>query len=158
MIKLNTPNFLDRYYHAIFFFLVEFEYGNDFSSKAAMEKEGWIFSHNDKNVFIQGGKFCKDLPVTSYCGFMHPGDLMVSYKFSYSGSATLKYGRSFAFGCVQVKKNNVKIASRCSPGSSITTFAFISGDVIQLVEVDRSVINIHFLTLTRGSKWNLQYF
>ena len=138
---------------SIFLYLVE--YVNDFSSIEAMENAGWTFSHKNNNAHIQSrsSTMCQHVPVASYCGYTSPGDLILSYTFSYSGIATLKYGQSWDKGCVLVKKNNLEIDSRCSRGNDKTIFAFSSGDVLKLVDTGQSVINIHSLALHRlGTK------
>ena len=101
---------------------------NDFSSIEAMENAGWAFSDKTNTVHIRlpNPKYCKDVPSTSYCGFTTPGDLILSYTFSYTGMATLKYGHSWIGGCVIVKKNNVEIDSRCSRGVSTTCLLYTS--------------------------------
>ena len=127
-----------------------------------MENAGWTFSDKSDNkvhIRLPNPTFCKDVPSTSYCGFISPGDLMLSYTFSYTGIAKLKYGHSWKSGCVLVKKNNVEIDSRCSRGVSTTTFAFSSGDVLQIIEAPfatgkgQSIMNIHSLELnTAGTR------
>ena len=125
----------------------------NFSSKAAMEHEGWHFEWSDNYVFLSGtklsGTYCKGVPSTSYCGFTHPNDGTISYIFSYSGTATLQYGQSWHKGSVRVMKNDKVIDSMSSAGSSSKTFDFSSGDVLKIEEVN-SVINIHKLTLTHS--------
>ena len=120
-----------------------------------MENNGWVFNLDGPNVFIRGGKFCRDVLSTSYCGFVHPKDLTLSYTFSYSGIATLQYGQSFDSGSVHVKKNNEEIDSRSSRGSSTITFAFSSGDVLHIMELGGSVINIHKHSLEQSGEKKL---
>ena len=132
----------------MFSFLVEDV--NDFSSKEAMESNGWVFNLDGDHVFVRGGKFCRNVLSTSYCGFVHPQDLTLSYTFSYSGTANLQYGQSWDKGSVHVKKNNEEIDSRSSRGSSNTTFAFSLGDVLHIIELGASVINIHKLSLQKS--------
>ena len=118
-----------------------------------MEKEGWVFHWDDVYAFSPGSKYCKGVPSTSYCGFKSPGDGMLSYTFSYFGIATLKYGQSFDTGSVRVKKNNIDINARNFRGSSDVKFTFTPSDVLQILEVGSSVMNIHKLTLEKiGAK------
>ena len=139
-----------------FWFLVENV--NDFSSKEAMERNGWSFMDigggkwSEDSVFSSGDKFCKDVTSASYCGYKYPGDGVVSYTFPYPGTATLMYGQSWDTGSVHVKKNGKEIDSRRTRGSSSVTFDFTSGDILNIVELGNSVINIHQLTLTRSGE------
>ena len=128
------------------------EYLTDFSSKEAMEREGWVFDWDDQYVFSPGAQFCKDVLSTSYCGFSSAGDGMISYTFSYSGTATLQYGQSWDTGSVHIKKNDEEIDSRTTRGSSNVIFDFSSGDVLKILELDVSVINIDKLTLEKRGK------
>ena len=124
----------------------------DFSSKEAMENEGWTFHWNESFVFRTAGKFCKDVPLTSYCGFGYPPiDAQLSYTFSYSGTATLEYGQSWDHGSLQVTKNDVEINSTSKRGSFNTTFSFFACDVLKIIEHDSS-INIHKLTIKKSGK------
>jgi len=127
---------------------------NDFSSVEAMEQGGWTFSWKDSNMFWPDDKYCGDhwyfkytVPSTSYCGFEQPGDGAISYTFTFDGIADLRYGCSWNFGSVHVKKNEEEIDS-INMGESEVTFDFVAGDVLTIYEVDESVINIHSLTLT----------
>ena len=129
----------------------------DFSSKEAMEKEGWIFHGNDGFLFSPPGKWCKDVPLASFCGMATPGDALLSYSFSYSGTATLQYGQSIKAGSVQVMKNDKEIASSSNRGSFNTTFSVSASDVLKIIEHE-SVINIHKLTIKKsGEKQVLIY-
>ena len=113
-----------------------------------MKRNGWSFTWNDGYAFWPNNNdYCKDVPSTSYCGFQYPGDGVVSYTFHYTGTGTLNYGQSWGTGSVQVKKNGNEIDSRQSRGLSSVTFDFTSGDVLKVVELGNSVINIHQLTL-----------
>ena len=129
---------------------------DDFSSKAAMKADGWTFNWNGKRSFVKGrrvrARFCKDLPTSSYCGFRYPGDGLISYTFSNTGTATLEYGQSWRKGYIEVKKNNVVIDSRSTRGTSTITFDYSSGDILAIEELDNSVINIHSLSFTSSSK------
>jgi hypothetical protein len=124
----------------------------DFCSKETMEGVGWVFDWDDQYVFSPGSPFCKNVFSTSYCGFRFPGDGMLSYTFSDSGTATLEYGQSWDEGSVQIKINDKDIDSRTTRGSSTATFNVSSGDVLKIIEFGDSVINIDKLTLeTRES-------
>jgi hypothetical protein len=117
-----------------------------------MIKHGWVFNWNDAYVFLSGdNRYCKSVPSTSYCGFKYPGDGMISYTFSYDGTATLEYGHSSDRGSVHVKKNDVEIDSRDTRGSSTTTFDFFAGDTLTITELG-SVMNIHTLSLQRSNE------
>ena len=121
----------------------------DFTSKAAMENEGWVFGWNDQNVFapVPATTYCIGVPATSYCGFTTPGDLIISYTFQNGGNgvATLKYGQSWDSGYITVSINNVVIDSRNTRGSSEITFEYNVGDTLRIIEIGDSVINIHGL-------------
>ena len=123
---------------------------NDFSSKNAMESNGWAFSWNDKYVFWPVAKYCDGVPSESYCGFMTPGDGVISYTFSASGTGTLKYGQSWHKGSVHVYMNNVELGSRSTRGSSNVMIRYSAGDVLQIKELRASVINIHSLCVSPG--------
>ena len=122
-----------------------------------MEKEGWVFNWNDQYVISPDSTYCQNVPSTSYCGFRYPGDGMISYTFSYSGTATLEYGQSWDTGSVHIMKNDEEIDSRINRGSSSTTFDFSSGDVLQIKELGNSVINIDKLSLRKLGKKELYH-
>jgi len=127
---------------------------SDFSSKSAMMSNGWSFSGAEfgrEFLNTPSAPFCTDVPSTSYCGFMHPSDLTLSYTFATSGNAELDWGQSWDGGSVVVLKNGAQIASRNSRGRETTTFSVSSGDVLEVKEVNVSVINIHGLTVTETS-------
>ena len=113
-----------------------------------METDGWTFNWNGKSgrrFRPDWQKYCEGVPKTSYCGYRSKEDGIISYTFSDSGSATLKYGQSYS-GSVHVKKNNEEIGFLSNRGISSITFKCSSGDVLQIEEI-ASVINIHSLTL-----------
>ena len=86
-----------------------------------MEQGGWSFSWNDGYIFWPGDQFCGDyysVPSTSYCGFQYPGDGEISYTFTSSGTADLRYGQSWYAGSVHVKKNEEELDSRNTIGIS----------------------------------------
>ena len=132
--------------------MLEFEYNSigiisecldDFSSKEAMENNGWVFEWNDQYVFRPGGSFCNNVPTTSYCGFRYPGEGVISYTFPDSGKATLSYGHSWNEGSVHVFMNDEKLESLTSRGTSDLSFSYSAGDKIQIKEYPDSVMNIH---------------
>ena len=129
-------------------FFISVEEISDFSSQEAMESIGLVSDNNFE--FSTDPLFCKDVPSTSYCGYKYPGDGTLSYTFSYSGIATLRYGQSVDQGSVHVKKNDEEIDSISSLGTSIITFAFSPNDVLQIVEMGDSVINIHHVAIKRS--------
>ena len=114
-----------------------------------MEKNGWSFSWDDEHVFKSDQYYCRDVPSTSYCGFKYPGEGTISYTFSDTGKATLRWGQSWDDGSIHIKINNKEIDSRRSRGSSNTTFSFTSGDVLKIVDFNDAVINIHSLMLVK---------
>ena len=116
---------------------------NDFSSKEAMEANGWVFGWNDNYVFRPAGSFCNNVPTTSYCGFRHPGEGVLSYTFPDSGTVTLSYGHSWNSGSVHVYMNDEKLESLTSRGTSDLTISYSAGDKLQIKEHPDSVINIH---------------
>ena len=110
-----------------------------------MESNGWRFEWNDKSVFrFQESIFCNNVPSTSYCGFHHPGNGVVSYNFTNSGIGTLSYGKSFDYGSVHVFLNNKKLGSRSNQGTSALRFTYSTGDILRIKEIG-AVINIHSL-------------
>ena len=113
-----------------------------------MKNQGWVFHWNDSHIYLTGGKYCKDVPSTSYCGFKSNGDGQISYTFWYDGECILEYGQSKDSGSIHIKKNNKEISSSNTRGSSNVTFGFHAGDILTIRE-NRSVINIHRLTLKR---------
>ena len=106
-----------------------------------MKSNGWSFGWTDAYTFWnkeQSGTYCKGVPKTSYCGWRSPGDGIVSFLFTSSGSAALYYGQSWNFGSIQIKLKGKEIAKISSIGSSITTFDFVSDDVLEIVELEGS--------------------
>ena len=126
-----------------------------------MQQGGWSFSWNDGFIFWPGDQFCGDfytVPSTSYCGFQYPGDGEISYTFTSSGTADLRYGQSWYGGSVHVRKNEEEIDSISTMGTSDITFEFSPGDVLTIYELGDSVINIHSLTLTQSGKEKIKTF
>ena len=117
-----------------------------------MIKHGWVFDWNDAYGFLSDdNRYCKNVPSTSYCGFKYPGDGMISYTFSYDGTAILEYGQSSDRGSVHVKNNGAEIDSTNSRGSSTMRFVFFAGDILTIKELG-SVMNIHTLSLQRSNE------
>ena len=122
-----------------------------------MELGGWIFSKDDGSEWTQAeawwrprnDQYCR-VPWTSYCGFAYPGNGMLSYTFTFSGTADFRYGQSWHKGSVHVKKNEEEISSLDNTGSSDVTFDFSAGDVLEIYEIEESVFNIHSLVLTKS--------
>ena len=111
-----------------------------------MESKGWSFSWNDDYVFRPEGDFCDNVPLTSYCGFKaNKAEGVISYTFSYPGTAVLSYGHSWAKGTVRVDLNHQKLGLRRARGTSDIVFNYSAGDILQIMEKDASVINIHYL-------------
>jgi len=130
---------------------------NDFSSKSAMESNGWVFGWNSNHAFLKGGRVCENVPSTSYCGYRYPGVGVVSYTFSASGTGTLIYGHSWRGGSIHVFLNDKEIGSRSTRGRATLSFSFSAGDILQIKEFGESVINIHSLctsSQTQGTSWN----
>ena len=116
-----------------------------------MEQGGWKFSWNYDFIFwrVDNAQFC-DVPSTSFCGGKYPGVGEISYTFTYSGSANVRYGQSHHAGSVHVKKNEEEVDSRNTIGTSDITFDFSAGDVLTIYEIGESVMSIHSLTLTQS--------
>lgn len=109
-----------------------------------MESNGWIFEWNDGSVFRPRGTYCNNVPPKSYCGYRYPGEGVLSYLFTTSGTGTLNYGQSWDRGSVHVFLNNVKLGSRSTRGTSVLNFSYETGDIIRIKET-KSVININSL-------------
>ena len=131
----------------------------DFTSKEAMENEGWVFDWNDQYVFAPGGNYCVDVPSRSYCGFRSPGQGTISYTFQSgeNGVATLLYGQSWDKNSVSVSKNDVVIISRDTRGDSKITFDYSTGDILRITEIGESVINIHGLFKNLNGTYDLHF-
>lgn len=126
--------------------------GTDFSSRAVMEANGWSFDWDDAYDFAPQpwSTYCAGVPSTSYCGFKYPGDGVVSWTFTGSGTATLDFGRSWNGGHVIARLNGVVLATvnmGASPQCQKVTFSHGDGDVLSIAEEGTSVTNIHSLTL-----------
>ena len=145
---------------AIFIIILDIQL-TDFTSKAAMENEGWVFGWNDQNVFapVPATTYCIGVPATSYCGFTSPGDLIISYTFpnGENGVATLGYGQSWDSGYVTVSINNVVIDSRNTRGASEITFDYNAGDILRIIEIGESVINIHGLVMKPKGLYDIHF-
>ena len=119
----------------------------DFTSKEAMEDEGWVFDWDDQYMFLPpGGNYCKDVPSKSYCGFRYPGHGTISFTFrnGENGVATLLYSQTWGENSISVSKNDVVIDSRDTHGDFEITFDYSAGDILRITEIE-SVINIHGL-------------
>ena len=110
-----------------------------------MESKGWVFSWNDKNVFRPDKPHCRDVPLTSYCGWQFPGDGEISYKFSSTGTANLTYGSGPTGGWIRIYLNNKEISSRHPEGTSNVEFDYSEGDVLSIRETHNAIIIIHSL-------------
>ena len=126
-----------------------------------MENEGWVFSWNDQNVFapVTATSYCANVPATSYCGYTYPNELIISYTFrdGENGVATLGYGQSWDSGYVTVSINNVVIDSRNTRGASEITFDYNAGDVLRIIEIGESVINIHGLMMKPKGLYDIYF-
>merc|ERR1712038_665184 len=124
---------------------------DDFSSKAAMISDGWVFVNEHPGLdFIaqRPSHFCSGVPDESFCGFAFPAELALQYTFSTTGKAVLEWGQSWAGGSVNVYKNGIEIDSRFPVGAQTTEFDVSAGDMLEIRELGISVINIHSLTIT----------
>merc|ERR1719499_2277922 len=122
---------------------------NDFSSKAAMQRAGWSWNlHNPWDFIKDNSAFCNGAPTSAYCGFTHPGDLTLSYKFKQSGRIQIDWGQSWASGQVVLRVNGIEIDSMNSIGRKTTEFDVSSGDVLEVAEVNLSIIVMYDIIFT----------
>ena len=140
------------------FIVLSTEHLTDFTSKEAMENQGWVFNWDDQYVFAPGVEFCVGVPSTSYCGFRHPGQGTISFTLrnGENGLATLRYGQSFDQGSISVSKNHDVIDSTNTRGDSEITFNYAAGDILRITEAVDSVINIHSLVMKSSGMQYLQ--
>ncbi|KAK3269610.1 hypothetical protein CYMTET_21957 [Cymbomonas tetramitiformis] len=121
---------------------------NDFSSRAAMESNGWAFAWDDDYDFLAlpDSTYCSGVASTSFCGFQHPGAGAISLALSGAGSATIDFGNSWASGLVTLYMNGTQVAvAEGSTPSRVATFEFQSGDELVLVEDPMAVIVINHI-------------
>merc|ERR1719499_1822016 len=124
---------------------------DDFSSKAAMISDGWVFVNEHPGFDFIGARpshFCAGVPEKSFCGFAHPAELALQYTFSTAGKAVFEWGQSWNGGSVVVYKNGIEIDSRSMNGAQTTELDVSAGDILEIRELGISVINIHSLTIT----------
>merc|ERR1719499_1590610 len=122
---------------------------NDFSSKAAMQRAGWSWNlHNPWDFIKDNSAFCNGAPTTAFCGFTHPGDLTLSYTFKQSGRIQIDWGQSWASGQVVLRVNGIEIDSMNSIGRKTTEFDVSSGDVLEVAEVNLSIIVMYDIIFT----------
>jgi len=123
---------------------------NDFSSRANMVAAGWTFVNEQPGLdfLTMPSHFCTGVPSTSYCGFAFPGELKLTYTISVSGTVSFDWGHSWWGGSVVVLKNGAEIERLNSRGRQTSRFSAAAGDVLEIKEIDTSVINIHGLTIT----------
>merc|ERR1719499_689359 len=122
---------------------------NDFSSKAAMQRAGWSWNlHNPWDFIKDNSAFCNGAPTSAYCGFTHPGDLTLSYTFKQSGRIQIDWGQSWASGQVVLRVNGIEIDSMNSIGRKTTEFDVSSGDVLEVAEVNLSIIVMYDIIFT----------
>merc|ERR1712038_1261000 len=123
---------------------------NDFSSRANMIAAGWTFVNEQPgfDFLTMPSHFCTDVPSTSYCGFAWPGELKLTYTISVSGIVSFDWGHSWWGGSVVVLKNGVELERLNSRGRQTTRFSAAAGDILEIKEINTSVINIHGLTIT----------
>ncbi|KAK3270935.1 hypothetical protein CYMTET_20687 [Cymbomonas tetramitiformis] len=124
---------------------------NDFSSRAAMESNGWALDWDDNInhwdfVALPDSTFCNGVASTSYCGFSAPGAGAISLALSGAGSATIDFGNSWVSGLVTLYLNGTQVAvAEGSTPSHAATFEFQSGDELVLVEDPMAVIVINHI-------------
>merc|ERR1719499_2646339 len=122
---------------------------NDSSSKATMQRAGWSWNlHNLWDFIKDNSAFCNGAPTSAYCGFAHPGDLTLSYTFKQSGRIQIEWGQSWASGQVVIRVNGIEIDSMNSIGRKTTEFDVSSGDVLEVAEVNLSIIVMYDIIFT----------
>jgi hypothetical protein len=85
---------------------------NDFSSKEAMEANGWQFSWDNVWTFLDvtTSGFCIDLPATSWCGFDNPDNAEINLTLSGRGEARVDFAGPWG-GSVYLYVNEVQVDS-----------------------------------------------
>jgi hypothetical protein len=124
---------------------------NDFSSREAMEANGWQFTPNSAHMFIESGSdnrkvFCQWNPESSYCGFALSGEGSTSVTMRSSGTVKITYGASFKTDdstYVQLAVNGYNISSVQANGKGYSIIRVMKDDIVSFTEVGVTVINIH---------------
>jgi hypothetical protein len=110
-------------------------YINNFTSREAMEANGWHFSWSSSFSFLTlpNSQFCGGVATTSYCGFQSPGDALLSLTLVGSGSGTLDFGNSWTGGSVWAYLNGELLESAEPTNLSVVVnFTFGYGGVLQM--------------------------
>jgi len=148
---------------------------NDFSSKAAMEANGWQFTPNSAHMFIDHysdsddrATFCPWNGPTSYCGFDLVGAGSTSVIMRSSGTVKITYGGSFQHvdNYVKLEVNGVEKSRVKGKGKGYTIIRVMKDDRVSFTEVGISVINIHefkfepapFEGVVKNCDWNMERF
>jgi co-chaperonin GroES (HSP10) len=141
--------------HSFEFTEREIDYA-DFSTEANMQMNGYTFSHPEyEHSFIVPGTdnrntFCAGIEDTSYCGFYHPGEGVLSITMHERGTVDISYGSSYSNGqqYVTIDKNGVEVDRVTGLGRDVDnrasyTMDVLPGDVISFSEYGETVINLH---------------
>jgi hypothetical protein len=143
---------------------------NDFSSKAAMEANGWQFTPNSELMFIgsdsdKRATFCGGNPETSYCGFDYLGAGSTSVTMRSSGTVKITYGGSFEHveNYVKLEVNGVEKSRVKGADKGYSIIRVMKDDIVSFIEVGVSVINIHefkfepapFEGVEKNCDWNM---
>jgi len=124
---------------------------SNFSSKLAMEANGWVFSWTDSVVFRPNHNYCNDIPSTSYCGWMHHaqyvGKLSLILELSgySSGWVEIDYGDNYGLENDEWNGTSLFLNDELVDNTTTTSrkfgIAFADGDVLMLAERGVMVIN-----------------
>ena len=103
-----------------------------------MQMNGYTFSHPDyEHSFIVPGTgdrddFCAGIEDTSYCGFYHPGEGVLSITMRERGTVDINYGSSYSNGdqYVTIDKNGVEVDRVTGIGRGVDNRASYTMDVL----------------------------
>jgi len=119
---------------------------SDFSSKSAMEANGWVFSWTGNYEFWPNTYHCDGIPSTSYCGWELTedavGELSLTLNLSgySSGWVNIDYGDNWRYSGTSLFVNGELLDSTTTTSRTFS-FAFADGDVLMLAESGVMLIN-----------------
>ena len=125
-----------------------------------MRSNGYTFSHPEyERSFITVGsddrsKFCAEVPASSYCGFVDPGDFALSITMDASGTADISYGASWGdydWMSVAIALNGDEVDRVTGKNTGSYSMDVQDGDIISFSEYGGTVINVHSFIFTETS-------
>ena len=125
---------------------------NDYSSKSAMEVDGWIFDWDQVDkTFMAAGipdrvSYCVGVPDASYCGYKSSGNAAVQAVLC-AGEYSLDFGNPHSSGTVVASLNGATVATASGrTPSRVVHFVVARNNTVLKLSESNGVIAINSLT------------